>query len=104
MAADPAPRKLTICNEKGLHARPSARLVSVAQQFKCEILVRKDDMEVSATSIMGLLMLGAAFGHVIELEAQGPEAQAALDAITALVESGFGEGAAPLEPDNGIKT
>lgn len=88
----PTTRSIVIRNQKGLHARPSAKLVSIAEQFDCTILVRKDGMEVSATSIMGLLMLGAAHGHAIELEADGPEAGPALDAIATLVEAGFGEG------------
>ncbi|MGF1456589.1 MAG: HPr family phosphocarrier protein [Alphaproteobacteria bacterium] len=97
-------RRLTICNERGLHARASARLVEVAGRFACTIRVRKNGFDVCATSIMGLLTLGAGCGQCIDLEADGPDAADALEAIAALVDSGFGEGKASQSPLTDITT
>ena len=87
----PAPRTVTIVNRRGLHARASARFVKCAEGFDCEVTVTKDGQSVGGTSIMGLMTLAAAPGSTIELQASGPQAQAALDALTALVADGFGE-------------
>ncbi len=84
-------RVLTICNEKGLHARPAAKLVECARDFDAEVTITKDGTAVSAGSILDLLMLAASHGQAIEVTAEGNDAQAALDAIEALVRSGFGE-------------
>jgi phosphocarrier protein len=84
-------RELTIVNRRGLHARASARFVKCAESFNAEVRVSKDGQTVGGTSIMGLMTLAAAPGSTIALEAEGPEAQAALDALTALVADGFGE-------------
>jgi phosphocarrier protein len=89
--SEPAPRNVTIVNRRGLHARASARFVKCAEGFNCEVTVTKDGQSVGGTSIMGLMTLAAAPGCVIELKAEGAEAEAALDALTALVEDGFGE-------------
>lgn len=100
-SSPPSRRRLTIVNLRGLHARASAKLVEVAGRFACDIRVRRNGMDVSASSIMGLLMLGAARGEVIDLEADGPDAQAALDALEALVTGGFGEdGDDSTDPDH----
>jgi phosphocarrier protein len=87
----PAPRNVKIVNRRGLHARASARFVKCAEGFDCEVTVSKDGQSVGGTSIMGLMTLAAAPGSTIELKAEGREAEAALDALTALIADGFGE-------------
>ena len=87
----PLSRTLTICNRRGLHARASARFVKCAERFDCEVRVSKDGQTVGGTSIMGLMTLAAAPGCQIELEADGPDAAAAMHALTELVSGGFGE-------------
>ena len=89
--SEPPARQLTIVNRRGLHARASARFVKCAEGFDCEVRVSKDGQTVDGTSIMGLMTLAAAPGCQVELEAEGPEAQAALDALSKLIEEGFGE-------------
>lgn len=86
-----ARREVTITNKRGLHARASAKFVTLASSFAEEIEVRKDGQPVAGTSIMGLMMLAAGPGDRIEIIARGPEAQKALDALVALVEEKFGE-------------
>ena len=85
-------RELAICNKRGLHARAAARFVQCAEGFDAEIAVTKDGNTVGGTSIMGLMMLAAAPGSTILVEAEGPQAQAALDALAHLVADRFGEG------------
>ncbi len=87
----PVRKTLTIRNEKGLHARPAARFVACAGQFTAKVSVSKDGITVLATSIMGLLMLGAAQGQSLELEAEGPDGAQALEALGGMIEDGFGE-------------
>jgi len=82
---------LTIRNQRGLHARASAKFVKCLEQFDAELTVSREGMSVSGTSIMGLMMLAAHPGSQIAIEANGPEAQAALDAIVVLVEAKFDE-------------
>jgi phosphocarrier protein HPr len=86
-------RVLDIINEKGLHARASAKFVTVVEKFKdtAAIKVRKGDETVSGDSIMGLMMLGAGIGSSITISATGPQAKEAVDALDALVSSRFGE-------------
>jgi phosphocarrier protein HPr len=84
-------RQVTIVNRRGLHARASARFVKCAERFQAEVRVIKDGQTIGGTSIMGLMTLAAAPGSTIVLEAEGPEAKEALDALAALVEEGFGE-------------
>jgi phosphocarrier protein len=84
-------RKITIVNKRGLHARASAKFVKCAEAFDAEVRVSKDGQSVGGTSIMGLMTLAAAPGCCISVEATGREAEAALDAISALVAAGFGE-------------
>lgn len=84
-------RLLNIVNTRGLHARASAKFVQCAERFQADVTVSKDGNSVSGTSIMGLMMLAAAPGCCILIEATGPEATAALDALEALVSDGFGE-------------
>lgn len=87
----PPPRTLTIVNRRGLHARASARFVQTAEEFDAELTISRDGLTVGGQSIMGLMMLAASQGSVIEVAARGPEAEAALDAIEALVAGRFGE-------------
>ncbi len=84
-------RVVTICNKRGLHARAAARFVTLAEQFGASVDVLKDGQTISARSIMGLMMLGAAKGADIELRAEGWDAKEALDALATLVEAGFDE-------------
>ena len=84
-------RRLTIQNQKGLHARAAARFVKLAETFDAEVTVTKGTTTVSGTSIMGLMMLGAATGTALVLGATGREAAAALDALAMLIEDRFGE-------------
>ncbi len=83
---------LEIVNEKGLHARASAKLVEVVEGFDASAEVSKDGMSASGDSIMGLLMLAAARGSFIDIETSGPDADALASALTTLVADRFGEG------------
>jgi len=82
---------LLIVNEKGLHARASAKFVEVVEEFDASAQVSRDEMTVSGDSIMGLLMLAASRGTTIEVETSGPQAEALGLALTALVANRFGE-------------
>ena len=84
-------RSLTICNAKGLHARASAKFVKCAETFDAEISVTRDGLTVPGTSIMGLMMLAAARGCDVLVEASGPQAEEALQALQSLVERKFDE-------------
>lgn len=84
-------RTVLVTNRRGLHARASAKFVTLAQAQPCEVLVEKDGPAVTGTSIMGLMMLGAAMGDTITISAQGPGAEAAVAALAALVEAKFDE-------------
>ncbi|MDE2029071.1 MAG: HPr family phosphocarrier protein [Alphaproteobacteria bacterium] len=80
-----------ISNQRGLHARAAARFVKLAETFSADITVTKDDMRVSARSIMGLMMLAAAQGTTIGIRSSGTDAAAALDALSELVKRKFDE-------------
>jgi len=84
-------RQILICNKLGLHARASAKLVSTAGQFSSEIMLIKENMEVNAKSIMGIMMLAACKGTELTLRADGSDAEDALEAIEQLVNNRFGE-------------
>ena len=84
-------RDMAITNQRGLHARASAKLVKCAEGFNADITVSKDGQSVPATSIMGLMMLAASIGTSIRVDASGPDAAVAIDALAALVESKFDE-------------
>jgi phosphocarrier protein HPr len=88
---DAVVRVLKIVNKKGLHARASAKFVQLVERFDAAVRVTRGHETVGGTSIMGLMMLGAATGTTITVEATGNEAAAAVDALAKLVESGFGE-------------
>ncbi|HHY01748.1 MAG TPA: HPr family phosphocarrier protein [Paracoccus sp.] len=85
-------RELRIINEKGLHARASARFVETVEQFNARVTVEKDGERVSGDSIMGLLMLVAPRGSAIQVTTSGPDAEALMKALTELVDGYFGEG------------
>ena len=84
--------ELTIPNEEGLHARPAAKFVKVANGFSSDIFVQKGDEEINGKSIMGLMMLAAAKGEVITITAEGSDEEAALASLSDLVKSGFTSG------------
>jgi phosphocarrier protein len=85
-------RRLRIVNEKGLHARASAKLVETVERFDARAVVSRDGLDASGDSIMGLLMLAASKGTCIDVETSGPQAAELADAIAALVADCFGEG------------
>ena len=91
MSTTVAARELAITNQRGLHARASAKFVKCAESFDAEITVTRDGMSVPATSIMGLMMLGAAMGDHITISAEGEHAEGAVTAMAELVEAKFGE-------------
>ena len=84
-------RELLIVNKRGLHARASAKFVQTVERFNAEVWVTRGGETVGGTSIMGLMMLSAGPGTTIMVSATGPEAEAAIKAITELVESKFNE-------------
>ncbi|AKO98069.1 MAG: HPr family phosphocarrier protein [Marinovum algicola] len=88
---DTVTRTLKIVNEKGLHARASAKLVEVVEGFDARAEVSRDGLDASGDSIMGLLMLAASKGSTIEVQTSGPDAEALADAVEALVADRFGE-------------
>ena len=85
-------RELRIVNEKGLHARASARFAETVERFNARAVVEKDGETVSGDSIMGLLMLVAPRGSTIRVTTSGPEAEPLMQALAELVDSYFGEG------------
>jgi phosphocarrier protein HPr len=88
-----ASRSVGICNQRGLHARASAKFVKLASSFEAEVTVTRDGVTVDARSIMGLLMLGAGNGCDIEIKAEGADADAAVEALADLVSRKFDEDA-----------
>ncbi|CAN5762228.1 HPr family phosphocarrier protein [soil metagenome] len=84
-------QEVTIQNKYGLHARPAAEFVKLATKFRSEIWLRKDDVEVSGKSIMGVMMLAAECGSTVEIRASGEDSDAAVKALSGLVDSRFGE-------------
>jgi len=87
----PVAKTVLITNRRGLHARASAKFVTLASSLPCEVKVRKDEGAVTGTSIMGLMMLGAAMGDFITISATGDGAAEAVGALAELVEGKFGE-------------
>ena len=83
--------EVTIANKHGLHARPAAEFVKLANRFAADVWVSKDGLEVSGKSIMGVMMLAAEYGSVIRVRASGDDAAEAVGALTGLVSSKFGE-------------
>lgn len=83
---------LEIINKLGLHARASTKLTQTASQFKSEVWIEKNGRRVNAKSIMGVMMLAAAKGSIVDIEATGPDEDQAIAALQALINNYFGEG------------
>jgi phosphocarrier protein HPr len=81
-----------ISNKLGLHARASAKLTKLAGSYRCEVWMSKGERRVNAKSIMGVMMLAAGIGSVVEVETDGPDEQVAMDSLLALIADKFGEG------------
>ncbi len=84
-------REVIVVNQLGLHARPAVLLVKTASQFASDVKLAKDDVEVNAKSIMGVLILAAEKGSKVKIIADGPDEERAVEAIAKLFEDGFGE-------------
>ena len=82
----------TISNKLGLHARASAKLTKLAGSFPCDVFMCRGDRRINAKSIMGVMMLAAGMGTVVEIETSGAQEQEAMDALLALITDKFGEG------------
>jgi len=83
---------ITISNKLGLHARASAKLTKLAGSFQSDVFMTRNERRVNAKSIMGVMMLAAGIGSVVEIEVIGADEQAAIDALTTLINDKFGEG------------
>jgi phosphocarrier protein len=86
-----AERSAQIVNKQGIHARPAAEIVKTASRFKSNIIIVREDLEVNAKSIMGVMMLAAEHGSSVTIRAEGDDADAATDAICKVIADGFGE-------------
>ena len=84
-------RSVQVVNKNGLHARPAAEIVKAAAKFRSDITIVRDDLEFNGKSIMGVMMLAAECGATVTIRADGDDAHEALDALSALVASRFGE-------------
>jgi phosphocarrier protein HPr len=84
-------RAVKIVNKLGIHARPAAEIVKAAGKFKSTITIIRDDLEVNAKSIMGVMMLAAEFGATITIRATGDDAEDALEALQTVIANKFGE-------------
>src|SRR5580692_3798936 len=91
VVSEPLKALARITNKRGLHARASAKIVEAAARFESQITIVKDGARVNARSIMGLMMLAASLGSEIGVEADGPDQDAAMTAMLALIEAKFGE-------------
>ena len=84
-------RELLVINKLGIHARPAAMFVKIANRFECEIFVEKDGERVNGKSIMGLMMLAAGQGSKLRIRCDGPDADKALEELEELIRAGFNE-------------
>ncbi len=84
-------REVTIANKLGLHARPASQLVQIAKRFPCDVFISKDGIRVNAKSIMGVLMLAAGRGTTLVIEAEGEQAEEAVENLAELITQKFGE-------------
>jgi phosphocarrier protein len=84
-------RTVTVVNQLGIHARAAARFVHLATRFDSRVRVARDGREMDGKSIMGILLLAASLGSTVTISAEGSDEVAAVDALVALVEAGFGE-------------
>ena len=96
-------RDVSVVNRLGMHARAAAKFVHLATRFESRITVARDARQMDGKSIMGLLLLAAAYGSTITIAADGPDEDAALEALTALVQSGFGEDVSAARADGGAR-
>ncbi|MBI4231097.1 MAG: HPr family phosphocarrier protein [Planctomycetes bacterium] len=87
-------RQVTLTNRYGLHARPASKFVTIAHQFHSDVRVSKDGRDVNGKSIMEIMLLAAEPGSILEIRAEGPDAEAAVSALTGLVQRNFDEDAA----------
>ena len=87
-------RSVTVVNQLGMHARAAAKFVHLATRFQAQVRVARETRQMDGKSIMGVLLLAAACGSVVTISADGPDEREAVDALAALVQSGFGEDAA----------
>ena len=85
-------QSITISNKLGLHARASAKLTKLAGGFQSDVFMTRNERRVNAKSIMGVMMLAAGIGSLVEVEVSGPDEQAAMEALVALIADKFGEG------------
>jgi phosphocarrier protein HPr len=84
-------RSVLVQNNHGIHARPAAEIVKVSGRFRANITIVRDDLEVNGKSIMGVMMLAAECGATVVIRADGDDAEAAVDALAAVIASKFGE-------------
>ena len=84
-------RTVKVVNSAGVHARPAAQIVQLANRFQCEVQIGKDGLDVNAKSIMGVLLLAAECGSSLRIVGEGVDAPAAVDALAALIAKGFEE-------------
>lgn len=84
-------RAVQVVNANGIHARPAAEIVKVAGRFRANITIAREELEVNAKSIMGVMMLAAECGSTVHLRADGDDAEGAIDALSVLISSKFGE-------------
>ena len=84
-------KEVTVINQLGLHARPAVLLVKTASQFSSDVKLSKDDVEVNAKSIMGVLILAAEKGSIVKISADGSDEEKAVEAVEKLFADGFGE-------------
>ena len=84
--------EIEIANKLGLHARASAKLTKMAGSFPCEVFMSRGERRINAKSIMGVMMLAAGLGSVVDIETDGPQEREAMDALLALIADKFGEG------------
>ena len=82
----------TISNKLGLHARASAKLTKLAAAYPCEVWMSRGERRINAKSIMGVMMLAAGIGSVVQIETEGEREQEAMDALLGLINDKFGEG------------
>ena len=85
-------KTITISNKLGLHARASAKLTKLAGSFECDVWMTRNTRRINAKSIMGVMMLAAGLGAEVEIEVDGSDEQAAMQALAALIDDKFGEG------------
>jgi phosphocarrier protein len=90
-SSEPVSREVPVINKRGLHARASAKFVQMVERFNAEVWVTRNGETVGGTSIMGLMMLAAGIGTSVTISAVGPQAQEAVDALTELMATKFGE-------------